>query len=320
MNTSACQSLNSETQNLTKDAVAKESGSGAAGRADVIRGLAAVALFALTVPLTAIALQSGWSALDIAAGRTSIAGFAALATVLACGWRIPALRHWPALILVACAVAGGFPYLLARAITEVGSGTMGVVLGLIPLATALLSALLQRQSVHSSFWFWSGAASVLTLFYFAGLPQTDLLALTGSTLVILLGCLLLAAVGYAFGARLANQLGAWQTICWVQVMALPVAAFTFGWQLGQERPQAPSMEGWLALVWLGLVSQWLGFRFWYRALAVDPVRISQLQLLQPLLTLAVLTLIAPALVGIHQWLFAVAILICVVTAMRTRQK
>jgi drug/metabolite transporter (DMT)-like permease len=41
-------------------------------------------------------------------------------------------------------------------------------------------------------------------------------------------------------------------------------------------------SAWWALAYVGVVSSWLGFLAWYAALARDPLRVSQVQLLQPL--------------------------------------
>jgi len=47
-------------------------------------------------------------------------------------------------------------------------------------------------------------------------------------------------------------------------------------------------EGWLGFVYLGLFSQLFGFFFWYRDLALGGVaRVSQVQLLQPFITILV---------------------------------
>jgi drug/metabolite transporter (DMT)-like permease len=49
---------------------------------------------------------------------------------------------------------------------------------------------------------------------------------------------------------------------------------------------AVPLTGWLAFVYLGLMSQWIGFFFWYRGLLMGGIaKVSQVQLLQLFLTL-----------------------------------
>jgi drug/metabolite transporter (DMT)-like permease len=79
----------------------------------------------------------------------------------------------------------------------------------------------------------------------------------------------------------------------------------------------------MALAFLALITQFGAFWLWYRALATGVSRTSQLQLLQPFLTL----LLAAALLGesipAELWLYAAAVVITVHLArnrgLRTRQ-
>ena len=74
-------------------------------------------------------------------------------------------------------------------------------------------------------------------------------------------------------------------ICWALVLAAPLLSLPVGlaiWQHGLEAP--PS--AWMGLLYVAVVSQFLGFFAWYRGLALGGVaRVSQIQLLQPFLTL-----------------------------------
>ena len=42
---------------------------------------------------------------------------------------------------------------------------------------------------------------------------------------------------------------------------------------------------WVGFVYVALFSMWIGFFAWYRALALGAVRVSQIQLIQPFLSL-----------------------------------
>jgi drug/metabolite transporter (DMT)-like permease len=100
---------------------------------------------------------------------------------------------------------------------------------------------------------------------------------------LLLFAVLSAAVGYVGGARLAHQMPAEAVICWVLAMSLPVTA-PVAWATHPLPPVAASAWGAFAYVTVG--SMWLGFFAWYRGLALGgTVRVSQVQLVQPFLSL-----------------------------------
>ena len=99
-----------------------------------------------------------------------------------------------------------------------------------------------------------------------------------------------ASTAYIAGARAAQHIPAAQVMSWAQVLALPLTVpFTlvtaWHWQ-GESAGHAPWAQvhasAWWALVYVGVVSSWLGFLAWYAALARDALRVSQVQLLQPL--------------------------------------
>jgi drug/metabolite transporter (DMT)-like permease len=78
-------------------------------------------------------------------------------------------------------------------------------------------------------------------------------------------------------------LGAERVICWICVMALPVTlpGALLTW------PQQPiATSAWLGLLYVGVFSMWAGFFAWFRGLALGgTLRVSQMQLLQPFLSI-----------------------------------
>jgi drug/metabolite transporter (DMT)-like permease len=99
---------------------------------------------------------------------------------------------------------------------------------------------------------------------------------------------LLGGLGYACGAIATRHLSGPQVISWALLLGLPV---TLAIALGSApaTPGRVALPSWLAFAYLGLMSQWIGFFFWYRGLA----RGGQVQLLQLFFTL----LFAAALLG-----------------------
>jgi drug/metabolite transporter (DMT)-like permease len=92
------------------------------------------------------------------------------------------------------------------------------------------------------------------------------------------------AFGYIGGARLTPRLGAEQVICWVLVCSLPLT-IPVAWWFAPAVPSSIAAMGWLGFAYVALFSMWIGFFAWYRALALGAVRVSQLQLIQPFLSL-----------------------------------
>jgi drug/metabolite transporter (DMT)-like permease len=104
--------------------------------------------------------------------------------------------------------------------------------------------------------------------------------------LLLFGAVAAAAVGYAEGGLLARELGAWQTVSWALVVAAPVMLVLTVVSVVQQPPTATPSQ-WAAFGYLAAVSMYLGFFAWYRGLAIGPMaQVSQVQLVQPVLTIA----------------------------------
>ena len=262
----------------------------ASAPADATRGLLlgflGVVIFALTLPMTRLAVgdasQPQLPPAFVTAGRAAVAGVLSVLWLLALRAPWPARRHWPPLAVSALGTVVGFPIGIAMALREVPAMHAAVVTGVLPLATAVLGALATGQRPSTGFWACAvaGCALVLGFAVWQG----------GGHLVVADAWLLLAvlsgAMGYVAGARVSAELPAQQVICWVLVGSLPLTA-PVAWALLPDtatHPVRPS--AWLGFAYAALFSMWLGFFAWYRGLALGGVvRVSQVQLLQPFLAL-----------------------------------
>ncbi|MEZ5226320.1 MAG: DMT family transporter [Acidimicrobiales bacterium] len=104
--------------------------------------------------------------------------------------------------------------------------------------------------------------------------------------VFFLLAVLAAAIGYAEGAALSHELGGWQTISWALVIGLPITVPVATISLVHHGIDHPQLSHWVALGYVSLFSMYLGFFAWYAGLHLGGVaRVSQIQLLQPTLTL-----------------------------------
>ncbi|MGQ0710129.1 MAG: DMT family transporter [Rhodoferax sp.] len=253
-------------------------------------GLLGVCIFALTLPMTRLATGSSeapqFSPAFVTVARAALAGTLSVLFLLARRAPWPPRSAWGPLLLALLGNAIGFPLLLALALRHVPAAHAAVFMALLPLTTAAAAAWLLGQRARAGFWWCSGAGAALVLLFALlraqhsgaglGLHWADLL---------LLGCVLCGAMGYIAGAKVTPALGAEQVICWVCVLALPLS-LPATWWLWSTQPGAVAPSAWGALAYVGVFSMWAGFFAWYRGLAIGgALRVSQIQLLQPFISL-----------------------------------
>ncbi|MEO7242417.1 MAG: DMT family transporter [Variovorax sp.] len=251
-------------------------------------GVLGVAVFALTLPMTRLATGTAaapqLSPWFVAFGRATVAGGLSIAYLLATHSPRPAPAQWKPLALCAVCTTLGWPLLLGFALRSVTAGHAAVITALLPLATAVAAAWLLRQRAPLGFWLCAVLGSALVVSYALvrsqqsghgfGLEWADLL---------LLCAVVLASLGYVFGAQVTGALGAERVICWVCVMALPI---TVPGALATVPATTIAASAWLGFAYVSVFSMWLGFFAWYRGLAIGgALRVSQTQLLQPFLSI-----------------------------------
>lgn len=252
-------------------------------------GLVGVTLFAATLPMTRLAVGpvdapqlSPWF---VTFGRAAVAGVLSLVYLwwkhLRGQLRRPVRAEWPLLGITAFGVIVGFPLFLALALRHVPSTHGAVVTALLPLSTAVLGALWYRQRPSAGFWICAVLGSGLVLGFMVWRAGGVYL---GAANIYLLISMTTGALGYIGGARLTPRLGAEQTICWVLVCCLPLT-LPIAWWFAPTVPADIQPMSWAGFVYVALFSMWIGFFAWYRALALGAVRVSQIQLVQPFLSL-----------------------------------
>lgn len=130
----------------------------------------------------------------------------------------------------------------------------------------------------------------------------------------MLAAVVVCGLGYAEGARLARTLGGWQVISWALLLALPVMlpATLLTMPDSFAHVGAPA---WIGLGYVALFSMLIGFVFWYRGLAQGGIAaVSQLQLLQPFLGLALAALLLHEAVSAAMLAVALGTVLCVAGA------
>jgi drug/metabolite transporter (DMT)-like permease len=241
-------------------------------------------MFAVTLPVTRLAVGTEedphLSGLFIAMGRAVVAGGLSVLYLWLSKAAWPTRSQWKGLSLVALGVVFGFPLFTSLAMRHVEASHASVITGVLPLATASLAAVMNKQKPSWGFWLCAVTGTGLVVAF--ALLRSGQAGLHVQTADLLLLCAMaLAAVGYAWGARMSQSMGAEQVICWALLMSLPLT-IPLAW-LGQPTAPVP-WSAWAGFAYVSLFSMWLGFFAWYRGLAMGgTVRVSQIQLLQPFL-------------------------------------
>lgn len=272
-----------------------------------------VLAFSLTFPATAWGLE-GFGPWSLVAVRSVLAALIAGGCLLALRIVPPDRRHWPGLAVVGAGVVLGFPMLTTLALQTSTTAHAAVVVGLLPLTTALLSALRTGSRPSRTFWIAALAGAAAVLAFTVGQSGG---ALTTAD-AYLFGALLVCAAGYTEGGRLARVMPGWQVIGWALVLCLPLAVPVAAFALSTEpvRLTAHSVAG---VLWVAAGSQFLGLIVWYRGMAAIGIpKASQLQLAQPLLTLVWSVLLLNEHLTVAAPLTAAAVLVCIAVTQRAR--
>ncbi|WP_034299118.1 DMT family transporter [Herbaspirillum sp. RV1423] len=274
-------------------------------------GFVGVAVFSLTLPFTRIAVAELNPAF-VAFGRAVVAAVCSIGML----WHLkaprPTMLQLRGLLITALGVVVGFPLFSSIAMHDVPASHGAVVLGVLPLATALFGALRFGERPSTGFWIAAliGSAIVIAFALRQGGGSFHLADLA------LFAAVVAAAMGYAEGGRLSQSMGGQQVIGWALVLSLPVLlplSVWLGWRYGVNA----SPQAWLAFSYVSLFSMFIGFFFWYKGLALGGIaRVGQVQLLQPFMTLVGAALIVGETLDASNLLFATAVIAVVAIGRR----
>lgn len=241
-----------------------------------------VLAFSMTFPATVLAERS-FSPLLVGAGRSVVAAVIAGLCLRLRHVALPRREHWPGLLAVGLGCGIGFGALSALALGHTSSSHAAVVVGLLPAATATVAVLRTAERPGPLFWTASLIGTALVSAYALSRGAGSLHAAD----LLLLGSVVVAAIGYAEGGRVTRQLPGWQVTAWGLIVALPVSLPLTAVALAHSSIGPVRISSSLGFAYVGTVSTFFGFFAWYRGLAEAGVaRASQVQLAQPLLTIA----------------------------------
>jgi drug/metabolite transporter (DMT)-like permease len=268
----------------------------------MLLGLLGVAMFSLTMPFTRMAVAE-LDPVFVALGRALGAALLAAAWL---AWRRAPLPSRSALLPLALVAGGcivGFPLLTSIALQSLPASHGALLVGVLPLVTALYAALRGFERPSRGFWIMAllGSSMVLAFALIQGGGQL----LPADLLVF--GAVVAAAVGYAEGGRLSRSLGGPETICWALLLAAPAMLAAMVWH-GVPELGGVGAGSWLGFAYVTTISMFVGFFFWYRGLALGGVaRVGQVQLLQPFMSLVGAALLLGEALTLSNCAFALAV-------------
>ena len=269
-----------------------------------------VACFSLSFVTARLALR-GFDPWLIALARGAGAGLVAALCVWLGKYPVPVRRQVVRLGLAAIGIVFVFPIFTTIALKTVPASHGATVAAVLPLLTALFGVLRKRESAPLAFWIIAGCGTLVVAWFL--MSRSNGLQLNQADILILLACLA-CAYGYAEGGLLAQEMGGWLAICWMLVLAMPLAVallvFYLVWRGGINHADSPS--AWLGLLYQITVSQFFGFAFYYRGLALGGVaKMSQIQQFQSVLAVLAAGLILGEQIEVQLWIVLGLLLIAV---------
>ena len=279
----------------------------------LLLGFIGMAIFGGTLPATRLAV-SGFDPFALTALRTAIAGLCALILLLVLRRPLPPRRLWFQLAIAMLCVSILFPFLMALAVLTVDASHGGVVLGILPIATALVAVAITHERPKPLFWVASVAGASLVIAF--ALRQGGGALSAGD--LLLFAAVAIAAIGFTFSGRLTAEMPGWEVISWVQVIALPISLPAAALTLPADLTHI-ALKPWLALLYVAVFSQWIGFFAWNAGMAMGGItRVSQVQLLQPFITFALAALFNDETITLQILMFAAAVVATVAIGTGTR--
>jgi drug/metabolite transporter (DMT)-like permease len=281
----------------------------------LLLGFLGVVIFGATLPATraAVADLSPWF---VTAGRAAVAGLLALAVLAVMRRSLPERNLWRDLAIASFCIVIGFPGLIGLAMQTVPASHGGVVLGILPLATALFGAIFGGDRPSLAFWFWSVVGAALVILF--AIRDADMMLTMGDIYLFL--SVFAAALGYVFSARLSRHMPGWEVVSWAVVVALPVTVPLAFW-LQPADFAAVRFSSWIGFGYAAVFSMYLGFFPWNAGLAMGGVaRVSQVQLLQTFVTLAVSATLLGERIDLVTVGFAIAVVLVVLLERRAPVK
>jgi drug/metabolite transporter (DMT)-like permease len=252
-----------------------------APRSGTLFGALGILAFSLTFPATRTA-EPAFGVVTVVAGRAAIAGLLAAMLLVARRVPRPPREATGQIAVVAIGATLAFPLFTTLALRDVNSTHAAAMAGLIPAVTAGLAVFRAGERPDPRYWLATGIGLAAVL-CFAAVQGAGYISVADS---YLLAAMVAAGISYTEGAILARRFGGWRVICWAVVLMLPLSVPLTLLSLTLRQPSHVTAGAAVGLGYVGAISMWGGFFFWYAGLARGGLaRVGRLQLAQPVLTM-----------------------------------
>ena len=276
-------------------------------------GALGVIAFAGTFPATKLALAA-FSPFVVTAGRIVIAGTLGAVWLIASRTRVPAWRDLVVLAITGAGLSIGYPYFVAMGLATASSVHGAVVAGFAPSATATLAVVRHHERPPLIFWIGCTGSLLAVIAYVlasgAGFTLADL---------YFVAAVVSTSIAYAEGANISHRLGADKTLSWALVLMIPIVAIPLAIDLMRAPPHDVTFTAWGGFAWVSLISMFFGAMAWYRGMQLGgTARISQMLVLQPLVTIGISRVVVGEAVTLRDLTYALAVIVCVAICIRSR--
>ena len=252
----------------------------------------AVVLWGATPMVTKLAVAE-IDPLAVGLLRSLLGAVAALPLILLAGLKPPASLEGR-LHLAISALCGfvAFPLLFSLGLKLTTAGHGALLLGILPVLTGLIAALLERRFPGGRWWLGCAVAVAGTALLVGeqfGLGGDG--DLRGNLLVLLAA--VASSTGYVMGARAAREAGTWAITLWGLVLGSVVLLPVLPFVLSLDNLATAGAAAWGSVAYLAVASSIVAYAAWYWALGQGGIgRTGLSQFIQPLvgLVLAVVVL------------------------------
>ncbi len=284
--------------------------------------LAIAAVIGFGATFIAVSLGSeSFSPVMMSAGRVVPGAIAAvIALKLMKAPLLPPRAAYPAILGVTYGIVLGFPFLSTLALQTIPAADAAVLGSVLPLITATISIFIGYKKPVPLFRMAAGlgTAAAATMAYLREGGEFGGGAFWGYAALV--GAMISGSIGHISGNRLAGKFNSAHVLCWAVLISVPIQVPATLIDLSVNPiTEWPTASAWAGLLYASLFSIIIGNIMMNKGLyVIGLVRGSQLQLIQPVVTMILSIVILREAVGPITWAAAAVILASVAWSQRLK--
>ena len=233
---------------------------------------------------------------------------------------LPPREAFPAIFGVTAGIVIGFPLLSTLALQNIHPADAGVMVAVSPIVTSIAAIFIGHKKPRKLFWLAAalGSLSAATLAYLRGGSEFGGGIFWGY--ILMATAMVLASLGHLTGNYLAGKYKSFHVLCWAVIISIPIQlpGAIINWTINPitTMPTASAVFGFLYVSLFSIIigNYMLNHGFYLIGL----VKGSQLQLIQPIVTMILAIVVLHQTVAPITWIAAFAILASVAWSQRLR--